>query len=154
MTQDFLDNYIRKAREARFIDSPQLSLGEIISKIEECGLLSSNGDDKLIYFDFGSAVPTTLDSWRGSYDELALGYRLVGYDNNTNENETPKAKDILKELKNAIDKQYTGWKGGNYIMSERTPVWVDNDGNANNTAIVDILDEGWRIIILTCYNKY
>lgn len=50
-----------------------------------------------------------------------------------------------------IGKTFTGYKGGDFEMSRRTPVWVANYGNAGNTGIVGIHDDGYSVIILTAY---
>ena len=152
--QDYLTNLVQQARDKSFANSPQLSLGELIAEIEKCGTQKDNGEDKEICYDFGTAIPTDLDSYRGSYNELALGYKLTGYDNDAKHLTELKAKDLLQHLKDGIGKKYTGWKGGEYTMSEDTPVWVANSGNAGSTAIVGILNDGWRLIILTAYVKF
>jgi hypothetical protein len=144
---------VKKQREIKFLRSPQLSLGELIQELEKVGIYDSVGKPKHVCFDFGSALPTTLDSWRGSYDELALGYTLSGYDGSASFEDST-APVLLNELKSAIGKEYTGWKGGDYVMNEKTPLWVDNSGNANNTGIVGVLDCGWRLVILTSYFEY
>ena len=152
--QDYLTNLVQQARDKSFANSLQLSLGELIAEIEKCGTQKDNGEDKEICYDFGTAIPTNLDSYRGSYDELALGYKLTGYDIDADHRTTVKAKDFLELLKEAIGKEYTGWKGGEYTMSENTPVWVANSGSSGNTAVVGIFNDGWRIIILTAYVEY
>lgn len=152
--QDYLTNLVQQARDKSFANSPQLSLGELINEIKKCGVTKDNGEDKEICYDFGTAIPTALDSYRGSYSELALGYKLTGYDNDAEHLAEVKAKDLLQHLKDAIGKEYIGWKGGEYTMSENTPVWVANSGNAGSTAIVGILNDGWRLIILTAYVEF
>lgn len=149
-----LANYAKKIREKRFSESNQLSLGEIIKRIENCGSISKNNEPKTVCFDFGSAIPTTLDSWRGDYSELALGYKLTGYDNDENHLAEITVKDLLAELKSAIGKTFNGWKGGEYEMNENTPVWVANPGNGGNTIITNAIDDGWRIILMTTYCEY
>lgn len=151
--QDIHD-FIRKQREQGFSTSNQLSLGELISEIEKIGIQKGNGEIKDVSFDFGSAVPTILDSWRGSYNELALGYELSGYDNNEKHFSDCKADKFLEHLKSVIGKEFYGWKGGEYVMDENTPVWVANSGNSGNTAIVGVLDDGWRLVIITSYCEY
>jgi hypothetical protein len=152
-SQDIL-NLIKQHRREEFTNSPQLSLGELITRIEESGILAEDGDDKDIRYDFGTAIPTCLDSYRGSYDELALGYKLTGYDDSSVPRSI-KAKDLLKHLKSAIGKEFTGWKGGEFKMSEQTPVWVANCGDSGSTAIVGVLKEGsYGLIILTTYIEY
>ena len=150
--QDYIANLVQQARDKSFANSPQLSLGEVIAEIEECGTQQDNGQDKEICYDFGTAVPTDLESYRGSYNELALGYKLTGYDNDAES--AASAKDLLQHLKKAIGKQYTGWKGGQYTMSEDTPVWVANPGNGGSTAIIGILNERWRLVIITAYVEF
>lgn len=140
--------------EKEFLNSTGLCLGEIISEIEKAGLISENGDDKKIYFDFGSAIPTKLDSYRGFYEQLALGYTLTGYDSQENHLKNITAKELLAELKSAIGKEPTGWKGGEFIMNEKTPVWVSNSGNCSNTIILGILNRNYQLIILTGYCEY
>lgn len=140
--------------EKEFLNPTGLCLGEIISEIEKAGLVSENGDDKQIFFDFGSAIPTKLDSYRGFYEQLALGYTLTGYDSQDNHFKNITAKELLAELKSAIGKEFTGWKGGEFIMNEKTPVWVSNSGNCSNTIVLGILNKNYQLIILTGYYEY
>lgn len=154
MNLEQLQELIRSQRKERFNRNSQLSLGELIKEIEEAGLLNSNGEPKSICYDFGTAIPTDLDSYRGSYDELALGYKLTGYDSDVNHFSDITAQALLEKLKSAIGATYTGWKGGDFKMDKDTPVWVDNAGNYTSTAIVGILDDGWRLIIITAYTEF
>jgi len=145
---------IKQMREERMKNSSQMRLGQIIKAIEDI-IAKDPEKERSVEYSFGSAIPTTLDSWRGSYAELALGYTLTGYDaDDSNHHGKISAEELLKELKEAIGKEYTGWKGGEYTMNENTPVWVANPGNSGNTVIVDVLDEGWGIILITGYCKY
>jgi hypothetical protein len=145
-------------RENKFLKSNQLSLGKFIEELEGCGLKWMSGDeekDKGVCFDFGSAIPTTLHSWRGSYSELALGYEFSGYDRNSEDHFVEKTVNaLLKELKEAIGKSFYGWKGGEFVMDENTPVWVSNSGNSSNTGVIGVLDDGFRSIIITQYMEY
>lgn len=153
--QTYLNKMLQISRDKSFENSPQITLGELIKQIEEVGAKREiNGEDKTICFDFGYSYPTTLDSWRGSYNELALGYKFTGrgnYDENFTE---PTAESLLTELKSAIGKVYTGWKGGEFIMNENTPLWVSNPGDACNTGIIGILDKGYELVIITAYCEF
>lgn len=146
-----INDHSRQMRANRFSNSNQLSLGELIEKLDAT---IDEKEDKCVSFDFGTAVPTTLDSWRGSYDELALGYKLTGYDNNEDHFGSITNKALIEELKSAIGKEFTGWKGREFVMDESTPVWVDNAGNSSNTAIVGVLDDGWRVVLITSFTEY
>ena len=151
--KNYVDSYVKERRNETFENSSQLTLGEIIKELEKCGTIYKGKDKKTIEFDFGSAIPTTLDSWRGSYSELALGYELSGYDGDADyENIT--VEKLLENLKSAIGKEFTGWKGGEFIMDEDTPVWVSNPGNADNTGIIGVLDLGYSVVLLTAYCDY
>lgn len=141
-------------RDTFFKEESQLSLGEIIEKIEKAGLTKGNGGPKSVMFDFGTAIPTTLASWRGSYSELALGYSLTGYDNDQKHFNDITAEALLRELRSGINKTFEGWKGGDFTMYEDTPVWVSNPGNGSHTAIVDVFDDGWCLVLLTAYCEY
>lgn len=148
-----LHNITAGMRKASFDGSNQLTLGELILKLQA---IPDAKNDKTVYFDFANAVPTTLDSWRGSYDELALGFGLVGYTPGDYKgfDDAPKLSAVLKELKDALGKTYTGWKGGDFTMTKNTPVWVDTPGNSNNTAIVEVVDQDWRVMLMTQYCEY
>lgn len=128
-----------------FKNSSQLSLGEIICKIEAAidKAKSTEYPDPQVYFDFEYIFPTKLMSWRGVYSELSLGFSIGGT--------APKASKLLTELKSAIGKTFTGYKGGDFVMGRSTPVWVANHGNCGNTAIYDIAYDGYKITIVTGY---
>lgn len=152
---DAIEVFLKEQRNRTFASSAQLTLGQIIEKLEKCGLTyGKDNKPKQVDYDFGTAIPTTLDSWRGSYSELALGYKLSGYDNNDEHFTQTTAETLLSELKSAIGKEFTGWKGGEFTMDEDTPVWVANSGNSGNTGIIDVVDDGWRIILMTAYCDY
>jgi hypothetical protein len=155
--QKSLSSIVKAERAERFGQSEQLSLGELISKLE--ALLPNQEAIKKKYeheasvsFDFEYAIPTGLSSWRGIYAELAITFDFIGYEhfNKEKPEEMPISK-FVTMLKSAIGKSYTGWKGGDFIMGKTTPLWVANDGNAGNTAVVGIQDNEYEIILLTKY---
>lgn len=105
----------------------QLTLGELIN------LLEADTQDKCVVYDFGDLVPTSLSSYRGYYHHLALGWRQ-----SDSEHSPPSVKDLLAELGKGIGGVYSGWKGGEYVMSKDTPVWAANQGKDSRTAIVGV----------------
>jgi len=113
-----------------------LTLGEFIAELEK---LPSEAN---IDIDFGGAVPTTLDSYRGYYDHLALGY------DGEYGAKLPTVDDILKDAKNALGKTFTGWKGGDFKMHDQTSIWIANPGNTSDTYIKGIKRrfDNWFII--------
>lgn len=101
-----------------------LNLGEIIAELEKLPRLAN------IEFDFGSANVTVLDSYRGYYDQLALGY------DGTYGGKLMTVGELLDDCTAALGKSFTGWKGGDYTMDAKTSVFVANSGCTSDTYIV------------------
>lgn len=101
-----------------------VSLGALIDA------LSNLKAGATVWYDFVHLIPTTVASYRGYYDHLALGY---------GEGQMTVAQ-LLSNLREALvpGKTYEGWKGGEYQMSRETPVWVANPGESGSTAIVGL----------------
>ncbi len=139
--QEVLSNAVKAKRTEELKTSPQLTLGELILKLEAVTKKELN-----VYFDFECARPTHLNSWRGSYDELALSFMFEG--------DVLTVEKLLTILKGAVGKTYIGYKGGDYVMGKTTPVWVSNYGNSGNTAVVDVLVLDYSIILETKYCEF
>lgn len=147
--QSVLHNAVTAARKERFERSDQLTLGEIISKCEAIkakGYKLYDGSEPRVYFDFCHLTPTSLASWRGSYDELALGF--------SEDRDLYPLGDFIDMLKRADGATFHGWKGGEYVMSQHTPVWVAQQGDSGNTAIINVRDEQWAVILVTGYREF
>lgn len=106
--------------------------------------LSKQPADNLVRFDFCGLVPRGVDSYRGFYDHLAIGW---GPDQSAFE-ET-KVAGLLAILRGAVGRSFSGWKGGNYVMREDTPVWVANPGQCDSTAIVGVESNSYMTVIQT-----
>jgi hypothetical protein len=144
-SQNYILNQVKKMREKSFKESDQLTLGQIIEKVEK--ILESGGDKKAeVVYDFGHFYPTEIDSWRGAYQELALNYTTKGKE--------LEAEEFLKMLKEANGKTFTGYKGGDFLMDLNTPVWVSNYSEACDTAVIDVINDDWRIILITGIREY
>lgn len=66
---------------------------------------------------------THAHSWRGSYDCLAF-----------EPCEGAKVSDMLYEAKEALGKTFEGWKGGDFVMSEYTEVYLSEEGTSSGYA--------------------
>ena len=151
--QKYLESATKKMREARFADSPQLTLGELLVLLKDTP--TEWGDKKepvTIGFDFGTAYPIGFSSWRGSYAEVAINYALSGYDGEQFAHTD--LKDFVKMLEETIGETFTGWKGGEYTMTSDTPVWVANDGDVGNTGVVGIKNKDYTVVIQTWDCEY
>lgn len=113
-----------------------LTLGQLITALEK------QPPQNNVRFDFCGFVPTTLDSWRGRYQDLA-----VGFDANTSKT----VEQFLAECKEAIGKQFIGYKGGEYIMRESTPVYVELYGmyHSPTTGITKVVGDEYDTILKT-----
>lgn len=101
----------------------QISLGYFIE------LLSARPVEQDVYFDVLNLVPTNLDSYRGYYEDLAIGFSLDG---------RCLVGALLAECRAAVGAEYQGYKGGEYIMDEDTALWVSNWGRCGNLIVTGV----------------
>ena len=120
---------------------PQMTLGEFIRALQR------QDEDEPVKFDFVHFGPTTLASYRGYYDQLALGYEECGRMRRDMQYDYPKVKELIAHCEAAIGKTYTGWKGGDYTMDERTALWVANPGESGSTGIINVEGHTYVTII-------
>lgn len=111
-----------------------LNLGQVIT------LLSKRPGDHLCAFDFGGTRPAGVGSYRGFYEDLAIGFE---------EDNSATVAEVLATLKAAIGETFHGWKGGEYRMKESSTVWVANRGNTSDTFIKGLRDCDYMTIIET-----
>lgn len=149
--QEYLDKMSAAHRYDSLSKSDQLTLGEMILKLEHIQKMHEHSDRKdeaTVYYDFEYFFPRRIDSWRGIYAELALDIQT-----HSDKTEPLKLSEFIKLLKDADGSEFSGYKGGEFVMSKRTPVWVANYGNSGNTAVVEIIDCGYKVIIATGYRE-
>lgn len=143
--QEIVNNAMKARRADEMLTSSQLTLGELILKLEAVD------DKKLpVIFDGNKFHPIGVGSWRGSYCELAIEYSSSG--------KVFSVKRFLKILKDTVSKTFVGYKGGNFLMGRTTPVWVANYGESQgfkedkdkwNQAVMDISRMKSKVIIKT-----
>ena len=121
----------------------QFTLGNLIASLK-----SMPHDDRIV-FDFCGFEPTKLNSYRGYYDHLAIG---------VDASETVRAPvsvgDFLATCEAVLGQTYSGWKGGDYFMSEDTPIWVANPGYSTGTAVVGVRASLGSVIIETEHHDW
>lgn len=106
-----------------------ITLGELLHLLE-----SEAARDSARALTFGFTAPM---SYRGYYEQLAFAPcedRCVG--------------DLLASAREALGKTFTGYKGGEYTMSEKTPCWIAAYGDTGwpltRSLIMLILADGPR----------
>ena len=144
--QTYIQNAVKASRANTLANSDQLTLGELILKLEPIVKNQKEGDEATVRYDFEYLFPTSIDSWRGSYDELALNFETQG--------EEMKVSEFLKMLKECIGKTFTGYKGGDFTMHKGTPIWVANYSHSGNTAVIEVVDNGYVILLITGYREF
>lgn len=154
--QKILDNAVQAKRSEEMKTSQQITLGELILKLETLPPTRTNykgeEEERRVWFEFEDLHPTGLISWRGSYCELAItfsNHRMGDWDE-----EAPTLRDFLARLKATIGQTFTGYKGGEYVMGKTTPVWVANYGNSGNTGVVGVRDSEYAVYLLTAWCDY
>lgn len=142
---DFLTNEVAMQRAKEMKTSQQLTLGELILKLE-----AVEDKHKPVIFDGGKYHPSCVNSWRGAYEELAIEYEELSRPWST--------KHLLILLRNAIGSTFYGYKGGEYVMGKTTPVWVANygyscgfreEGGIDTLAVVDVSQDETNVMIVT-----
>lgn len=84
-----------------------LTLGALIA-----GLEKTDGA-AFVQFDNGSS-PGSFDSYRGYYSDLSI-----------EPSDAPRiVASLLEEARTALGKTYEGYKGGDFLMGEDTPLWT------------------------------
>ena len=129
----------------------QLTLGQLIDLLKphagkvESDLFPDDDSERTISF-WGDVIPkVNLDSYRGIYTHLAIGYHIDG-DNNLS------ATEFLSGLKNTVGKNiisyFEGFKGEDHYMDLDTPIWAANYGNSNGFPIIGINVTNWNVELL------
>jgi len=152
--QEILDNEVKKSRQKMLSKSDQLTIGLILEKLDPILLkqkerIEAGLGEATVYFDFEYLFPDKIDSWRGSYSELALNFT------SSDDGDAPlPVTNFHIMVKNSIGCTFGGYKGGYFVMDENTPVWVANYGNSGSTAVIDIVDYGYQVVIITGYREF
>ncbi len=128
---DFLQAYIDQMNERlqKQRSQEQMTLGQLISKLEEM-----NPESTIVCSTDTSMTFTGFNSYRGYYNDLAIGYTV---DNNEG---FIIVKEFLDSAKECLGKTFYGYKGGEFIMDENTPLWIANYGHTSDF-IIDRLEE-------------
>ena len=115
-----------------------MTLGELAGSLEYV-----NPNAK-VYTDFGARVESRIvgpfESYRGYYEDLAIGYSGIGASLQASAGSLLRA--AQKIMNGGFSSTFTGYKGGEFAMNADTPIWISNYGEASGYALVDIVAEG------------
>ena len=131
-------------------ESDHYSLGEFIEDLVLIHRAAEQPADVCVWFDFGNLRPVEIDSWRGSYDQLAIGYG-EGFTQTFGAERSDTPVDILisRLLLAADGETFHGYKGGHYPMHKGTQLWVANYGCSGSTYPYKLTADGNFVTIHT-----
>ena len=114
--------------------APGMTLGGLIYELRR-----ADSDDQ-VEFDFCQFVPDGFRSYRGCYEDLAIGWQVWA---------ELTVKDFLAACSNAVGKTMQGYKGGEYKITQDTPLWVANMGEVSRTIVkaVDRSEDGTLVLV-------
>lgn len=107
-----------------------LTLGDAITRLSQ---LAAEGPIK---FDWNHRAPGEAHSYRGYYSDLAF-----------DDCDKATVGDWLNECRGALGKTFEGYKGGDFLMAENTPLWSAQYG-CTGRAIMGLTQvDNWTIIL-------
>lgn len=74
----------------------------------------------------------SLRSYRGYYSDLAFEHSV---------GERP-AIDLWADCKNAMGQVFEGYKGGEYVMGAKTPLWISDYGESSGIKLMAVHADG------------
>lgn len=115
---------------AREREQYHVTLGELIDK------LAAADKDKTVRNQNGAYISAACDSYRGYYSDLAFDW-----------GDKCTVAEILASANEALGKTFTGYKGGEYTMSENTPLWVADYGCCGEAVLgADETDDAFVLV--------
>lgn len=111
----------------------QLTIGRAVARL---GGLCEEVRGIPVKFDVDDLAPGPFVSYRGYYSDLAI-VPIAAREDPSMVWRARSGAELREALQSALGKRFTGWKGGDFVMSEDTPLWMARDGELGR-AIVGI----------------
>lgn len=140
--QNMIDKHCEMLAEQR--SKEMFTLGDFIRELEK---YPKSWD---VYIKPFHLIPLSFTSYRGYYSDLCLTY-ATRYEWLGNEDVT--VGSLLKEAQKVNGKTLTGYKGGNFLMTEQTPIWVSDDDFSTGMAIANIEEYFDGCVVINCYQR-
>jgi hypothetical protein len=130
--QALVDAMNQSASDAR--GHYHLTLGQLVDKLGEC-----YPEHFVIYDWVEQASPSKPESYRGYYCDLSFP-----------PSSSPiTVRQLLLFASSAIGETFEGYKGGDFAMHAKTPLWASPYGSSNGIAIMDVKVIGDRVVLIT-----
>lgn len=111
-----------------------LNVGELIAELKkhkQSGFLEIDNSPVLL-------TPSGVDSYRGYYEQLAIEVSVSG---------SMTVGTLVELLTSRIGTTMTGYKGGQYPISNDTPVWISNYGECSHSRVTGVRESKHGIAI-------
>ncbi len=131
--QAMIDAITASAKNAR--SDYHLTLGKLIEFLET----APEGFNVVLDYDKTISVGEP-HSYRGYYSDLAL---------EPVDDEITKVKALLVDLKGTLNITLEGYKGGDFLMDAKVPVWISSYGSCSNRAVVGVHQESNLVVLDT-----
>lgn len=107
-----------KIHPRRPISLKRATIGSLITVLED--IKTAGGGTREVMFDGHLYPDGTIASYRGYYEQAALGWsgKLTDVTVDT----------LIEVLRGAIGRTFVGWKGSDYEFHTDTPLWLANEG--------------------------
>lgn len=134
---DKMNEYSQKLRS-----ETMFTLGDLIDELEKYPR------DWEVLIEPFHLVPTRFCSYRGYYYDLCLQYKtrdeVIGH---------VTVGELLDEAKSADGDTFYGYKGGEFLMNRKTPIWVSDHDYSTGMAIGKIEKCFDGLINICCYKE-
>lgn len=111
-----------------------LTLGALIEALDE-----QPGEKPVVFGGAVAASPGGLDSYRGYYSDLSFEPSL----------DPVNVEELRKDAKAALGKSFIGYKGGDFVMNEETPLWVSEYGECSDVAVMQVISTEDSVVLAT-----
>lgn len=112
----------------------QMTLGKLIAELSE-----QQPGASVALADGTGVEPESLHSYRGYYSDLAISARP----------EPTTCGELLEALRDALGKEFTGYKGGENLMGEDAPLWLSEYGVNSGLAIMELVPSADGLTLVT-----
>lgn len=110
------------------------TIGSVLEDLKKNA--EAHGDNLKVTMVDGTPIGD-FHSYRGYYEDLACGAQT----------EVLSLKEFIAKLEACIDKTFTGYKGGEFLMSSSTPFWISDYGDASGYSVEKYLPCGEHLHI-------
>ena len=139
--QKLIDEISRQQRELR--TQSMFTLGNLIDELEKYP------KEWEVLIEPFHLVPLSFHSYRGYYHDLCLTYAT----REESLGEEVSVGKLLEMCNEANGKEFTGYKGGEFLMDRETPIWISDYDYSTGMAIEKIEEAYAGLVKIRCYQR-